>query len=194
MTTTNALSLIMTAQTIRKVRVAFGWAAMFGAILLTALTGYRAHMNTLRQTSMLSARQDVIDLSLDSDERYPLCIMDSAGKVVTWNRAMESLCGLSKSEAVNKGIGAMMCDPIKAAKHDTGLAAAFRDPHAHSTLTIINCRMRNVKTGEKIPVHVCVRIVEAGNGSGNLYAVARIDRDSTIQEFGTPSAERAPPK
>ncbi len=181
----------MTTQTQHKLRIFFGWAAMFGAIMLTALTGYRAHMNTVMRANQLSDRQDVIDLSLDNDGKSPACIMDSKGQVVSWNLGMEMLTGLSKEEATKDGIGSLMCDPIKTAKHQQGFSNAFKDHKSDNSLKMVHCSILNPKTQEEIPVQISIRMREAGNKS---YAIARVDKDANIQEFGKPSAERPAPK
>lgn len=183
------LNHTMTAPTIRKIRLAFGWVAMSGAIAVTALVGYHAHQNTMRQQGLLAARQDVIDISLDSDDRYPLCILDSAGGVVVWNSAMETLTGISRNVAKSKGFDAIMCDPIKRAKHVKALSAALTNTSEREAVTIVNCEMKNVKTGERIPVRITVRVL-IPESIGKPFAVARVDRESSIREIGTPSEQR----
>lgn len=193
----NSSGYHMTSKTEYKLRRFCGWAAMTGALFLTMLTGYRAHMNTVKETARLSDRQDVIDLSLDNDGKSPACVMDSRGNVVSWNLGMELLTGLSKEVAEREGIKDLMCDPTKMKKHEDGFINAFKehktdtDSKTDNTLKIVHCSITNLKTKVEIPVQISIRMREAGN---KCYAVARVDKDANIQEFGKPSAERPAPK
>jgi hypothetical protein len=80
----------------------------------------------------------------------------------------------------------MICDPLKAEAHRRGFAAAFKRSDVFGKLTIVNCDI-TTKDQRSVPVRVSVRIVPT---NGELYAVARIDREASIVEYGEPAAER----
>lgn len=176
----------MTRETEKKLRTFFGWAAMTGALFLTALTGYRAHLNTMKETARLTERQDLIYGITDS-ESYPLVVLSSKGDIIQWNDGMTRLTGVNKEEAQAKGLSVIMCDPLKEKQHDDGLKSAFTSPVVRNKLTLINCSIKNAE-GKKIPVRIAVRMISTSGG--NFYALARIDPESQIVEYGTPKSEK----
>jgi PAS domain S-box-containing protein len=172
-------------------RLFFAGCAWVGIVVIGTLVGWTAYNNQNHINSQLSERQDLIYSAIESDS-YPLCVMRSDGRVTLWNSAMEELTGISKKDALNSGFESMMCDPVKRKSHHDGVVEAFKGRAKEGSVTIVNCSLTNVKTHQEIPVRIAVRIVSAGP-DGKLFAMARIDRDSQIREFGTPSAERSQP-
>jgi len=166
------------------------------AVCLSVYVAWQAHKENLTVTDKqndiqaenetLRQRQNVVYAILESD--YPLAIMEPGGKIPVWNYAMERLTGYTREEISRLGLEAVMCTPEAAERHKAGVERAFVDPEKCGKLVLVNCEMRN-KAGKEFPVRVAVRIVKTP--SDTMYAVARVDRESQIEEYGTPTAERS---
>lgn len=166
------------------------WASMWICSLAVAFLAWR---NASTSTIAMQAQQDKLSRDqamcaalLDNDDS-PAVMLDEHGCVLKWNAGMEELTGLSVSEAVKGGISQVICDPLKEDKHSHGMHAAFLDPAAHNKLVYVHCAVRNVRSGEMIPVVVSVRVLDLG---GSVVALARIDKEENVVEFGVPANAR----
>lgn len=153
------------------------------SFVVSGIVGVQVH----RETKALRVDMDVMYSVLNSDI-YPLAVLDEHGKVVRWNPAMEQLTGVSETEAATQGFSDI-CDPVKIAKHNQGLTSAFLDKGLRGKLLIVHCDVTNKKTHQRIPVRVSARLVPTGVNSKDFYAVARIDRQSEVEEVTTHSVD-----
>lgn len=172
----------MTDQAKYKIRRLLGWAAMFGAIAITALTGYRAHRSTQQQAEQFRQRQNIL-AAVAGGETSAVAMLDNDGKVVLWNDAMAELTGFTQEEIEKGGLRLLMCSADEEAKHADGLAQAFRFPGQHRKLTIVNCRIQT-KEGKTIPVRIAIRLLRSFDGEN--FASAHVDPQSQVVEFGSP--------
>lgn len=188
----------------RRKKKIIGYSLIAFSICLTIVVGHQSYHATEKlkreqaeviakqaeitaQQLIMSKHQDVTS-AVQASEKYPLVVMDEQGKIIQWNFGMTSLTGVTKEQAQEVGLQAIMCDPVQMEKHTHGMVAAFRNPDAIGKLTIVNCHILDDK-GIKIPVRVSVRIVPSETDPKKLYAIARIDREDNIIEFGTSKKE-----
>lgn len=139
----------------------------------------------LRQAK-LEHDQQICNAIIDNDDSAAV-VLDEHGHVMKWNAGMEQLTGVSSAEAIKDGLSQIICDPVKETNHNEGIAGAFKDPSAFNKLIQVHCSIKNVATGKDVPVCVSARLVEL---NGKAIALARIDAEENIVEFGTPSTTR----
>lgn len=169
-------------------RTFWGKACFFAAILITFYTGWTVKANIEKETANILVRQDIMYAVLESSV-YPICVINKIGHVVVWNIATEKLTGLSHEAAERIGFESVMVDADKCKEYKEDIQQAFKDPKSIGKLTLINCSIRNVYTEEVFPVHISVRVFEAGEPK-NLFASIRMMRDSEVQTFGKPQESK----
>ena len=139
-----------------------------------------------QDTKRLAAEQELCAAIIDNDGQ-PSAMLDEHGCIVKWNAGMEELTGVSAEAAKESGLAQVICDPLRERKHEAGIHEAFQHQTARGQLVQVHCSILNAKTGARIPVCVSARILSI---NGDKFAIARIDREENIVEFGTPTQAR----
>lgn len=153
-----------------------------GLLILTLAIGFCFFMVIRsRQIAIISLLQsraltDVIEATIGSDD-YGFVIMDSSGKVILWNHAMEAMSGYSREEMLGKDYKDIPIIPDEKMKlHVDGFHRAMHDPSRVGVATTVYCKMQT-KDGE-VPIRVVVRVVATPDKK--KYATANIERMSSI--------------
>lgn len=169
------------------------WLVAF-SILLSLGIAYRLHREEVRsrQTdSHLASRQEII-YGIIYSSVFPMVVMGENREIIEWNDAMVKLTGKTKFQIQKEGLEIIICDEKKAEKHCVGLEKAFSDTAAKETnddkVIMVYCSVWDAEH-KPVPVRIAIRMIKA-QPSGSVYAIARIDRESKIIEYGIPSPQK----
>src|SRR4029434_5348245 len=98
-----------------------------------------------------------------------LVVEDLSGRVLRWNRAMEEIYGLSKSEAAGHRIEEVFDGPFVEA-----LRAAQRDSPQRASLFRVPLAGRAAKAGERLRVNIATAPLKAPAGQFSMPTVGNI--------------------
>lgn len=190
MTTANLLDCeIWRTKEARRKIAKFFWAVpiLIGAIGLAR--SYMMSMERARIIVTMNEKQTAEQALMDSlDHGY--AILDSQGRVLEWNAALERWTGWTRTMMLGKTLQPLMstkhwCD------HNKSFKEAIQEKSIDGRTIRINCDINPLdKTKSPIPVEVSVRMVRPAHGEP--FCVSFIDQSKNVVKIDVPSTGTQP--
>ena len=154
-------------------------------------------MAACEQTGEAAAGEDVSPCGADyrgiveSIEDYAIILLDPAGKVLTWNRGAEIICGYHPAEIIGRHVSSLYVeDELNAGKPARDLVEAAQRGHIEED----GWRLR--RDGTRFWANVVIRAVR--DADGRLRGFVRVARDRTehrkVEQQIVEERTTAPPK
>lgn len=123
------------------------------------------------RAQILQESEERFRLLLEGVKDYAICMLDTHGHIVSWNRAAERLQGYSAQEIIGKHFSVFSAKPTTYDKHNTNLAMALKEGRYEEE------GWRKRKDGTEFWANIVITPLK--DDRGKVQGFAKITRDIT---------------
>jgi PAS domain S-box-containing protein len=123
-------------------------------------------------------------LDLQASDTYGLARLDSQGRVIEWNKALEKWTGYTQQEMLGQTLHSVM-EPEVADRHQKAFEKAMHSEFDPEKLTVVRCKITN-RDQTKPPQPVLVSVRAFPEGRNGPYATAMVSLEKNVEEIVVP--------